>query len=168
MVAYLERAGYVLVGPKLGEVRERSASVPPRDRHAGAVPAAARPCCPSRGTPVLSQPSLGAMALPQIAAKRRHARLAVVSDGAAPPVDPGSLLRSKSYRVLLVLAAAIGVVVSVAASGVFLELVAGAGVARGGRDHCVAIVRLPGTFGAISRPRVSRPGRRLKRLSFQG
>lgn len=28
-----------------------------------------------------------------------------------------------------------------------LELVARAGVARGGRDHCVAIVRLPGIWG---------------------
>ena len=49
-----------------------------------------------------------------------------MSDGAAPPaappIDPGSLLRSKSYRVLLVLASVIGVVVSVASWG-FLELI---------------------------------------------
>ena len=41
---------------------------------------------------------------------------------AARPVDPGSLLRSKNYRVLLVLASVIGVVVSVASWG-FLELI---------------------------------------------
>jgi H+/Cl- antiporter ClcA len=47
-----------------------------------------------------------------------------VSEAAAPPVDPGSLVRSKSYRVLLVFAAVIGVVVSVASWG-FLELIHG-------------------------------------------
>ena len=41
---------------------------------------------------------------------------------AARPVDPGSLLRSKNYRVLLVLASVLGVVVSVASWG-FLELI---------------------------------------------
>jgi H+/Cl- antiporter ClcA len=41
---------------------------------------------------------------------------------AARPVEPGSLLRSKNYRVLLVLASVLGVVVSVAAWG-FLELI---------------------------------------------
>jgi len=41
---------------------------------------------------------------------------------AAPPADPGSLIRSKSYGVLLVLAALIGVVVSFASWG-FLELI---------------------------------------------
>ena len=42
--------------------------------------------------------------------------------GAAPPTDPGSLVRSKSYRALLVFAALLGVVVSVA-SWAFLELI---------------------------------------------
>jgi chloride channel protein, CIC family len=45
-----------------------------------------------------------------------------MSDAAAPPVDPGSLIRSRQYRVLLVFAAVIGVVVSLASWG-FLELV---------------------------------------------
>lgn len=45
-----------------------------------------------------------------------------MSEPAALPVDPGSLLRSKSYRVLLVFAAVIGVVVSLASWG-FLELI---------------------------------------------
>jgi H+/Cl- antiporter ClcA len=41
--------------------------------------------------------------------------------GAAPVADPGALLRSRSYRALLVFAAVIGVVVSIAGWG-FLEL----------------------------------------------
>jgi chloride channel protein, CIC family len=41
---------------------------------------------------------------------------------APPPVDPGSVLRSKGYHVLIVLAAVLGAVVSLAAWG-FLELV---------------------------------------------
>ena len=45
-----------------------------------------------------------------------------VSEAAAAPADPGALIRSKSYRVLLVLAALIGVLVSFA-SWCFLELV---------------------------------------------
>jgi len=45
-----------------------------------------------------------------------------VSEAAAPPVDPGSLVRSRQYRVLLVLAAMIGLLVSLA-SWAFLELV---------------------------------------------
>jgi H+/Cl- antiporter ClcA len=45
-----------------------------------------------------------------------------VSEVAAPPVDPGSQVRSKRYRVLLVFAAVIGVLVSLA-SWAFLELV---------------------------------------------
>jgi H+/Cl- antiporter ClcA len=45
-----------------------------------------------------------------------------VSEVAAPPVDPGSQVRSKRYRVLLVFAAVIGVLVSLASWG-FLELV---------------------------------------------
>jgi hypothetical protein len=40
----------------------------------------------------------------------------------APPPDPGSQLRSRQYRVLLVFAAVIGVLVSLASWG-FLELV---------------------------------------------
>src|SRR5215471_2907934 len=45
-----------------------------------------------------------------------------MSDAAAPPADPGSLIRGRQYRVLLVFAAAIGVLVSLASWG-FLELV---------------------------------------------
>lgn len=45
-----------------------------------------------------------------------------VSDPPAPPADPGALLRSGSYRALLVLASAVGVVVSLAA-WCFLELI---------------------------------------------
>jgi chloride channel protein, CIC family len=41
---------------------------------------------------------------------------------AAPPVDPATLIQSKQYRVLLVLAALVGVLVSLASWG-FLELV---------------------------------------------
>jgi H+/Cl- antiporter ClcA len=44
-----------------------------------------------------------------------------VSD-APPPVDPGSVLRSKGYHVLILLAAVVGAIVSLAAWG-FLELV---------------------------------------------
>lgn len=45
-----------------------------------------------------------------------------MSEVAAPPVDPGSQVRSRRYRVLLVFAAVIGVLVSLA-SWAFLELV---------------------------------------------
>jgi H+/Cl- antiporter ClcA len=45
-----------------------------------------------------------------------------MGDAAPPHVDPGSLIRSKDYRVLLVFAALIGVVVSVA-SWAFLEAI---------------------------------------------
>jgi H+/Cl- antiporter ClcA len=45
-----------------------------------------------------------------------------VSGVTAPPVDPGSLIRSRQYRVVLVLAAVIGLLVSLA-SWAFLELV---------------------------------------------
>ena len=45
-----------------------------------------------------------------------------VSEAAAAPADPGATIRSKSYRVLLVLAALLGVLVSFA-SWCFLELV---------------------------------------------
>jgi H+/Cl- antiporter ClcA len=45
-----------------------------------------------------------------------------VSEATAPPIDPGSLIRSRQYRVLLVLAALIGLLVSLASWG-FLELV---------------------------------------------
>jgi len=45
-----------------------------------------------------------------------------VSEAAAVPADPGALIRSRSYRVLLVFAALIGVLVSFA-SWCFLELV---------------------------------------------
>ena len=46
----------------------------------------------------------------------------VVPPAGGPPVDPASLMRSRQYRVLLVVAAVIGVVVSFA-SWCFLELV---------------------------------------------
>jgi H+/Cl- antiporter ClcA len=45
-----------------------------------------------------------------------------VNEVSAPPVDPASLVRSRQYRVLLVLAAAIGLLVSLASWG-FLEFV---------------------------------------------
>ena len=45
-----------------------------------------------------------------------------MSEATARTVDPGALMRTKSYRVLLVLAALIGVLVSFA-SWCFLELV---------------------------------------------
>ena len=45
-----------------------------------------------------------------------------MSEVAAPSTDPGALILTKDYRVLLVLAALIGVMVSLAAWG-FLELV---------------------------------------------
>jgi H+/Cl- antiporter ClcA len=45
-----------------------------------------------------------------------------VSEVSTPPVDPASLVRSRRYRVLLVLAAVIGLLVSLASWG-FLELV---------------------------------------------
>ncbi|MDP9307265.1 MAG: chloride channel protein [Actinomycetota bacterium] len=45
-----------------------------------------------------------------------------MSEVSAPPVDPASLIRSRRYRVLLVLAAVIGLLVSLASWG-FLELV---------------------------------------------
>src|SRR5215471_17356382 len=45
-----------------------------------------------------------------------------VSDAALQPADPASLIRSRQYRVLLVLAALIGLIVSTA-SWAFLELV---------------------------------------------
>jgi len=47
-----------------------------------------------------------------------------VSEATTPPADPGSLIRSRQYRVLLVLAAMIGLLVSLASWG-FLELVHG-------------------------------------------
>jgi H+/Cl- antiporter ClcA len=45
-----------------------------------------------------------------------------MSEAAPPPADPATLIRSRQYRVLLVLAAVVGVVVSLAAWG-FLEAV---------------------------------------------
>jgi H+/Cl- antiporter ClcA len=45
-----------------------------------------------------------------------------MTGNAAPPLDPGAVVRSKRFRVLLVFAAAIGLVVSVASWG-FLELI---------------------------------------------
>jgi len=47
-----------------------------------------------------------------------------MSEAAAPPTDPGAIIRSKQYRLLLVFAAIIGVLVSLAA-WVYLELVHG-------------------------------------------
>ena len=95
-----------------------------------------------------------------------------MSEAAAFPADPGALIRSKSYRVLLVFAALIGVLVSFA-SWCFLELVhwiqqevyqtlpGGLGLhpvpwwwplpvlAVAGVLAAVAIVRLPGRGGHI-------------------
>src|SRR5688572_3353763 len=63
---------------------------------------------------------------------------------AAPPVDPGSVIRSRGYRVLLVLAAVVGVVVSLA-SWAFLELVHGIQVG--------VFEDLPGELGFDTVPR---------------
>ncbi len=95
-----------------------------------------------------------------------------MTETTAPPADPGALIRSKSYRVLLVFAALIGVLVSFA-SWCFLELVhwiqqevykslpSGLGLhpvpwwwplpilAVAGLLAAVAIVRLPGRGGHI-------------------
>ena len=95
-----------------------------------------------------------------------------MSEPAAAPADPGSVIRSKSYRILLVLAALIGVLVSFA-SWCFLELVhriqhevykslpSGLGLhpvpwwwplpvlAVAGVLAAVAILRLPGRGGHI-------------------
>ena len=95
-----------------------------------------------------------------------------VSEAAAAPADPGATIRSKSYRVLLVLAALLGVLVSFA-SWCFLELVhwiqqevyqslpSGLGLhpvpwwwplpvmAVAGVLAAVAIIRLPGHGGHI-------------------
>src|SRR5207302_1506846 len=62
----------------------------------------------------------------------------VVSVAVGPPVDPGSLVRSRRYRVLPVFAAVIGLLVSLA-SWAFLELV-----------HAIQVevyTRLPGHLG---------------------
>jgi len=88
------------------------------------------------------------------------------------PVDPGALIRSRQYRVILVFAAIIGVVVSLAAWA-FLELVHGIQVgvyedlpgdlgfdavpwwwplpwlAMAGLFTAIAITRLPGTGGHV-------------------
>ena len=67
----------------------------------------------------------------------------MMSEGATPPADPGSVIRSKSYRILLVLAALVGAVVSVASWG-FLELVHG--IQQG------VFTDLPGELGFDSVP----------------
>jgi H+/Cl- antiporter ClcA len=99
----------------------------------------------------------------------------VDDDAATPepaPVDPGALIRSRQYRVLLVFAAIVGVVVSLASWG-FLELVHGIQVgvyqdlpgdlgfdsvpwwwplpwlALAGLLTAIAITRLPGTGGHV-------------------
>src|SRR5712691_2859546 len=66
-----------------------------------------------------------------------------MSDAVALPVDPGSLIRSRRYRVLLVLAALIGLLVSLA-SWAFLEVVHEL-------QHWV-FVALPGELGFGSTP----------------
>jgi len=95
-----------------------------------------------------------------------------MSEAAAAPTDPGALIRTKSYRVLLVLAALIGVLVSFV-SWCFLELVhwiqtevykslpSGLGLhpvpwwwplpvlAVAGVLTAVAVIRLPGRGGHI-------------------
>ena len=68
-----------------------------------------------------------------------------MSEAAASPADPGATIRSKSYRVLLVFAAVIGVLVSFA-SWCFLELV-----------HWIqqeVYKTLPSGLGSASRPLV--------------
>ena len=89
-----------------------------------------------------------------------------------PPVDPGALIRSRQYRIILVFAAILGVVVSLAAWG-FLELVHGIQqlvyddlpgdlgfdstpwwwplpwLAFAGLLTALAITRLPGTGGHV-------------------
>ena len=68
-----------------------------------------------------------------------------MSDAAAPPPDPGALIRSKGYGVLLVLAAVIGVLVSVAAWGYLGDADA---PASWGADHLIERPgELPGLIG---------------------
>ena len=106
------------------------------------------------------------------AGRCRERKAPPVSEAAAAPADPGATIRSKSYRVLLVFAAVIGVLVSFA-SWCFLELVhwiqqevyqslpSGLGLhpvpwwwplpvlAVAGVLAAVAIIRLPGRGGHI-------------------
>jgi H+/Cl- antiporter ClcA len=66
-----------------------------------------------------------------------------MSEAAAPTVDPAAVIRSRQYRVLLVLAAVVGVIVSLASWG-FLELV-----------HQIQVgvyTNLPGDLGYDSAP----------------
>ena len=87
-------------------------------------------------TPGAAHP-FGEMVVPEVARSRRPGAAAPrrrqggcgrgrqvppVSETAAAPADPGATIRSKTYRVLLVLAALLGVLVSFA-SWCFLELV---------------------------------------------
>jgi hypothetical protein len=114
-----------------------------------------------------------------------------MSIDSALPSDPGSLIRSRPYRVLLVLAALIGIVVSAASWG-FLELVSviqqwvyedipdafGYDVAPSwwplpwlalaGLLTAFAVERLPGRGGALPAPGGKagrRPGRSSSRAS---
>ena len=73
---------------------------------------------------------------------RRHDRTGSMSQ-AAPPIDPGALIRSKGYAALLVLAAIVGIAVSLA-GWAFLELVAAI-------QHGV-FLDLPVTLGMASAP----------------
>jgi hypothetical protein len=140
---------------------------PRRPRSSGKCARGAQACDQGTGRPVLSRrASLGREGRCRRSLANVERWLAVVSGGAAPRVDPGRVLRSQSYCVPLVLAAAIGVVVSVAARG-FLELVAGARVARGGRDHWRRDRSPAGRVGRLAGGGCQSSGR-LNRLSFRG
>src|SRR3954453_3610952 len=110
---------------------------------------------------------------------------------AGAPVDPGALIRSRQYRVILVFAAAVGVLVSLVAWA-FLELVHGiqGGVyedlpgdlgfdsapwwwplpwlAIAGLLTAIAITRLPGTGGHIPANGVRRGGGRTQPIELAG
>jgi H+/Cl- antiporter ClcA len=107
------------------------------------------------------------------------------------PVDPGALIRSRQYRVILVFAAVIGVVVSLVAWA-FLELVHGIQVgvyedlpgdlgfdsvpwwwplpwlAIAGLLTAIAITRLPGTGGHVPANGLSRGGGRTQPIELPG
>lgn len=109
----------------------------------------------------------------------------------AAPVDPGTLIRSRQYRVLLVFAAIIGVIVSLASWG-FLELVHGIQVgvyqdlpgdlgfdsvpwwwplpwlAVAGLLTAVAITRLPGTGGHVPANGLKRGGGPTQPIELPG